>query len=355
MVDDSAASAADPNVGDVADAALRPVIADAPDGILLVEATGRICFANPMAARLFGLPAETLVGMSVDELLPESRRAHHAQYRAEYAASPHARPMGTGLDLKGRRANGEEFPVEISLSPVATGNRVIAIVRDVTERRRAESELQQAHEALALGEDRERIARNLHDTVVQRMFAIGLSLQSALVRVAGDPVAERIENAIDEIDATIRDIRAAIFSLHTRRTLTTSLRDDVLTIGREAARALGYEPRISFDGPIDTMVDDELREELVAIVREGLSNIARHAKASEASVELSVDHGLLTLRVIDNGVGISPTARAGDGLANLRKRAEARAGTMDIGAPANGRGTEVELKIRVDGHPTARA
>ena len=349
MVDDNAAGAAD-----FADAALRPVIADAPDGILLVDASGRICFANPMAARLFAYPPETLVGMSVDELVPESRRGPHAQHRASYAANPHARPMGTGLELRARRANGDEFPVEISLSPVAADNRVIAIVRDVTERRLAEAALQEAHDALALGEDRERIARNLHDTVVQRMFAIGLSLQSALVRIANDPVAERIENAIDEIDATIRDIRAAIFSLHTRRPLATSLREDVLKIGREAARALGYEPRISFDGPVDTMVDEELREELVAIVREGLSNIARHAQASEASVELSVEDGLLTLRVVDNGVGISPNARAGDGLANLRKRAEARAGTMEVGAPSNGRGTEVELKIRVDTHSTAR-
>jgi len=349
MVDANAAGAAD-----FAEAALRSVIADAPDGILLVDASGRICFANPMAARLFGYPSEALIGMSVDELLPESQRRQHVQYRAAYAANPHARPMGTGLDLRARRANGDDFPVEISLSPVAADNRVVAIVRDVTERRVAEAALQEAHDALSLGEDRERIARNLHDTVVQRMFAIGLSLQSVLVRVAGQPVAERIESAIDEIDATIRDIRAAIFSLHTRRPLTTSLRDDVLTIGREAARALGYEPRISFDGPVDTMVDDELREELVAIVREGLSNIARHANASEASVELAVADGLLTLRVVDNGVGISPTARAGDGLANLRQRAEAREGTMQIGAPASGRGTEVELKIRVDGHATTR-
>jgi signal transduction histidine kinase len=262
--------------------------------------------------------------------------------------------MGTGLDLHARRADGTEIPVEISLSPVAEGNRVVAIVRDVTERRVVEAELREAHDALALGDDRERIARNLHDTVVQRMFAIGLSLQSALMRMGDDPIAERIENAVDEIDATIRDIRAAIFSLHTQRTFSGSLRDDILTLSREAARALGYEPRVSFDGPIDTMVNDELRGELVAIVREALSNIARHAQATEASVEVMVDDGLLTVRVVDNGVGIAANARPGEGLANLRDRAAASGGTIEIGAAATGQGTQVELLIRVEGHAPAR-
>src|SRR3974390_3153376 len=120
MVDDDA------NAANAADAALRPVIADAPDGILLVEPSGVICFANPMAARLFGYPPGALVGRSVDELIPESRRGAHARYRAEYAETPHPRPMGTGLDLHARRADGTEIPVEISLSPVAEGNRVVA-------------------------------------------------------------------------------------------------------------------------------------------------------------------------------------------------------------------------------------
>ena len=97
---------------------------------------------------------------------------------------------------------------------------VIAVIRDVTERRAADEELQRAREELALVDDRERIARDLHDTVIQRLFAVGLSLQGALTRAVGDPAIERIELAIDEIDMTIRDIRSSIFALHTRRAFT---------------------------------------------------------------------------------------------------------------------------------------
>ena len=155
---------------------------------------------------------------------------------------------------------GAEFPLEISLSPLRVGDQllVIAVIRDVTERRAADEELQRAREELALVDDRERIARDLHDTVIQRLFAVGLSLQGALTRATGDPAIERIQLAIDEIDVTIRDIRSSIFALHTRRAFAASLRDDVLVIAREAARALGFEPSVMFDGPVDSVVTDEI-------------------------------------------------------------------------------------------------
>ena len=145
-----------------------------------------------------------------------------------------------------RSAYPAEFPLEISLSPLQMGDNqlVIAVIRDITERRAADAELQRARDELALVDDRERIARDLHDTVIQRLFAVGLSLQGALTRAAGDPAIERIELAVDEIDMTIRDIRSSIFALHTRRALGAALRDDVLVIVREAARGLGIQRRL---------------------------------------------------------------------------------------------------------------
>ena len=173
---------------------------------------------------------------------------------------------------------------------------------------------------LALVDDRERIARDLHDTVIQRLFAVGLSLQGALTRAASDPAVERIQLAIDDIDVTIRDIRSSIFALHTRRPFGASLRDDVVVIAREAARALGFEPSVMLDGPVDSLVTDDIREHLLATLREALSNVTKHAHASTVNIELVVDAHEVLLRVRDDGIGIDRSGE-GSGLRNMNERA----------------------------------
>ncbi len=333
----------------LSDAVLRQALDAAPDGIAVVDARGAIVFVNPMVEQLFEYPRDELVGMSVDLLLPEKTRGLHAGRRAEYAARPRTRPMGTGLALRGRRRSGAEFPLEISLSPLRMGDGllVIAVIRDVTERRAADEELQLAREELALVDDRERIARDLHDTVIQRLFAVGLSLQGALTRAAGDPAIERIQLAIDEIDVTIRDIRSSIFALHTRRAFAASLRDDVLLIAREAARALGFEPSVIFDGPVDSVVTDEIREQLVATLREALSNVTKHANASKVNIELVADANQVSLRIRDDGVGID-THREGNGLRNMNERAIAFGGRCEISRSSAAGGTNIQWRVPVD-------
>ena len=138
--------------------------------------------------------------------------------------------------------------------------------------------------------------RDLHDTVIQRLFAVGLSLQGAITRAASDPAVERIQLAIDEIDLTIRDIRSSIFALHTRRDTGESTRQEVTIIVREATRVLGFEPALRIDGPIDTVVSDEIRGHLLATLREALSNVTKHAQASSADVEVFVDGSEVCLR-----------------------------------------------------------
>src|SRR5204863_8216475 len=220
--------------------------------------------------------------------------------------------------LQGRRRNGEQFPVEIGLSPVQADGRthVIAVVRDVAERRAAADELARAHQELALVDDRERIARDLHDTVIQRLFAVGLSLQGALARAVTDPALERMHQAIDDIDETIRDIRSAIFALHTRRPGGARLRDDIIAVVSEAARPLGFEPTVAFDGPIDSAASDAMQEHLVATLREALSNVAKHARATRVAVDVSVHDNSLALLVVDDGVGLGDRDGSGNGLAN---------------------------------------
>jgi two-component system sensor histidine kinase DevS len=336
----------------LSDEVLRQALDAAPDGIAVVDATGAIVFVNPMLEKLFEYPRDELVGMSVDMLLPESARGLHTGHRADYAAHPRARSMGTGLDLQGRRRSGDEFPIEISLSPLRTGGGllVIAIVRDVAERRAADEELQHVREALALVDDRERIARDLHDTVIQRLFAVGLSLQAALTRVVNDAAVERIQLAIDEIDVTIRDIRSSIFALHTHRPFAASARDDILAIGREAGRALGFEPTVRFDGPVDSVTTDEMLEHALATLREALSNVTRHAHASTVNIDLVVDAHRFLLRVRDDGIGIRSPA-VGNGLRNMLQRATALGGTCKITRSSADGGVQIEWQIPVGETP----
>ena len=332
------------------DTALRSAVDAAPDGIIVVDEAGTMLFVNPMTEKLFEYDRNQLVGRSVDLLLPVALRGQHAARRAAYAEHPLTRPMGAGLELRGQSRSGAEFPVEISLSPIRSGDLtlVIAIVRDITERRNAAEELARARADLAMVDDRERIARDLHDTVIQRLFAVGLSLQGASSRAVTGSALERMRQAIDDIDDTIRDIRSAIFSLHTRRPGGASLRDDVIAIASEAARPLGFEPSVAFDGPVDSAASDAMHEHLSATLREALSNVAKHASATKVSVDVTIEANDLVLLVVDDGVGIGEGAGSGNGLANMRERAEALGGHCDVTSPAAG-GTILEWRVPVDG------
>jgi PAS domain S-box-containing protein len=328
---------------------LRQALDAAPDGIVVVDERGDIAAVNRMVEQLFGYDHDELVGMSVDELLPDALRAAHAGHRAEYVDHPRTRSMGSGLDLLARRRSGAEFPVEISLSPLHAGDGlfIVAIIRDVTERRGSDEELHRIHEELALVDDRERIARDLHDTVIQRLFAVGLSLQGALTRAASDPVAERIQLAVDEIDITIRDIRSSIFALHARRHTGESGRDEITAVAREAARVLGFDPTVAFEGPIDTVLSAEVREHMLSTLREALSNVTKHAHATSVTVEVGVEGAELYLRVRDNGIGFGADGVArGNGVPNMQARARAFGGRCTI-EPADGGGTQVEWRVSV--------
>jgi two-component system sensor histidine kinase DevS len=333
------------------DDALRSAINAAPDGIVVVDEAGTIVFVNPMVEQLFEYERDELVGESGDRLVPLDAEGPHVAYRAGYMEHPRSRVMGSGLDLRGRKRSGAEFPVEISLSPLRGRGRtlVIAIVRDTTARHNVEQELERVRADLALVDERERIARDLHDTVIQRLFAVGLSLQAGLARAGSSPsdsATERMFQAIDDIDDTIRDIRSAIFALHTRRPGGASLRDDVITIARDAARGLGFEPAVAFDGPVDSAATDSMHDHLVATLREALSNVARHAHASSVDVEVTIEQGDLVLRVCDDGTGIDDPPGAGNGLANMRERAEALGGSCELHSPSTG-GTVVEWRVPI--------
>lgn len=187
---------------------------------------------------------------------------------------------------------------------------------------------------LALFEDRERIARDLHDTVIQRLFAIGLSLQGTAPLMDRDPetAVRRIDAAVDDLDETVKHIRTAIFALESSRRDQEGLRDQVLALSREAAGALGFDPVVVFDGPVESRLSGDGAADLLATVREGLSNVARHAKASSVEVSVAVVGDDAVLEISDDGVGIADDRVRGHGLDNMETRATRHGGSFDVTA-----------------------
>lgn len=200
-------------------------------------------------------------------------------------------------------------------------------------------------EELAVVSDRDRIARDLHDVVIQRLFATGLMLQGTRAKAVVPEVKVRLDQAVDDLDTTIRDIRTTIFQL--RNQGGGGLREAVLDLAGQYAPTLGFTPVVRTSGPIDTAVPAERADDVLAVLREALSNTARHAQASSVHIEVAVadqaDGRWLLLRIADNGVGL-PDRRDESGLGNVRRRAVEHHGSVRIGRrqPA---GTLVEWKI----------
>ena len=449
--------------------AVRALVDAAPDGFLMADEDGTILFANRQAESLFGFDRDGLLGRSVDDLLPEQLRGAHRAHRTRYRAEPRLRTMGAGLMLLGRRSDGTEFPVEISLSPLSSeeGLRVVAVVRDVSERVQAEARqrevrdaldatrdavlivdaatlrftyvnqgavdqvgytrdelldmtmphitpefsqrqleallapltrgdqtsimfrtnhrhrdgtdvpvetlmqaipgeggtpthyvkvvrdvrerieteerLQRTEQHLRVVEDRERIARDLHDVVIQKLFAAGMAVQSVAARSIDADHGRRLNGVVDDLDDTIREIRSVIFSLQSDLQDAVGLRADVLRIADEERGALGFEPHVRFGGAVDT-TSPSVASELLPVLREALSNVARHAQASAVEVDVEHSDGMVTLRVTDNGCGISASPPGGNGLRNLSARAEKLGGHCTVTNRADG-GSELEWQV----------
>jgi signal transduction histidine kinase len=194
---------------------------------------------------------------------------------------------------------------------------------------------------LMLVSDRDRIARDLHDLVIQRLFATGLALQGARRMAASDDVKERIDGAVADLDVTIRDIRSTIFELQHGHEL--SLRADVRVLVKEYVPVLGFTPMVRTSGPLDTAVPKQVAEQLVAVLREALSNVARHAEADAAVVEVEARPGEVMLRVADNGRGL-PADRNESGLRNARRRASDNGGSLRL-LPEEPHGTVLEWTV----------
>jgi signal transduction histidine kinase len=202
---------------------------------------------------------------------------------------------------------------------------------------------------LGLAADRERIARDLHDTVIQRLFATGLSLQAAIPLARDDRLRERVEQAIEDLDDIISQVRTTIFALEPPPGSEKGTRARVLEICADARRSLGFDPEVRFVGPIDGHVFGYVATELLSTLREALSNVARHARAGRVEVELTVTDAV-TLSVTDDGVGVDihhddpVRASGGHGLPNMAARAEALGGEF-VASRRPGGGTYISWRV----------
>lgn len=440
----------------------------APDGIVLTDGEGRVLLVNHQAERLFGYDRGELLDRPVDELLPERLRQVHRAHRTRYRAEPRTRPMGSDLTLLGRRKDGTEFPVEISLSPLGAGGGLavvavvrdiaarveaeseakrvrdlldatrdgififdgdslryvyvnrgavdqvgysreellrmtplhitphyqepefrallaplvrgetdsvqfltvhrrrdgedvpvevvvqgedvagtgaprtfVAIVRDIRERLEAENRLRRTEHDLRLLEEHERIARDLHDIVIQQLFASGMTLQSVWSRIRDTEVAQRVAAVVDDLDRTIREIRTVIFGLQASGADPRGLQDEVLEVVTDVQAVLGFEPRVRFDDAVEQIASD-IAGDLLATLREALSNVARHAGASGVEVDLAVSGDGVLLRVVDDGCGVPDgPVSGGSGIRNITERAVRRGGRCEVRRRVEG-GTALE-------------
>ena len=232
-----------------------------------------------------------------------------------------------GVLTVGRRHGAAPFPpaltdVVASFAAQAGVALELAASRDEAQR-------------LSLYEDRDRIARDLHDLVIQRLYATGMSLEGTMPMITRPEVASRINNAVDAMDETIKDIRATIFALQARDSAKgPDLRGDIVVLVEEMTGMLGFAPSLRLGAGLGTQVGPEVGEQVLAALREALSNAARHASASQVDVTVDVDpDGMLAVQVTDDGTGIPADGRR-SGLRNMAKRAEKLGGELRL-APAD--------------------
>src|SRR5437588_676790 len=381
------------------------LIAALPDGVLIADRRGAIVYANRQLAQLSGYASEELLGMTVDDLVPAAfAPRHHRNRAAYYRTGRPVRPMGTHLQIRLATKDGREIPVDIALSPMSGDSElVVAAVRDASESPahlplihragfgplmigplaagdhshgvlsigrhtggppfgpqdlavasafasqavvalefgRARDELQR----LAILGDRERIGRELHDGVIQSLFAVGMNLQAVAIS-ASPELQARLERAVTEIDAAIRDLRNYIFGLRPGLLADRQLSQVMATLADQLESESGLAVAVVLDPNLAAVLTPRAGD-VVQLLREALSNVARHSGAETCRITLRREANEAVLVVDDDGHGFNPASvEAGQGLDNMRARADAIGGSLEVETAAE-RGTTLTFRFPV--------
>lgn len=314
-----------------AEARLAAIVRSSDDAVISMTRECVIQTWNPGAQRLLGHSGNGIVGQPMHFLLSPESEQTFAESLERVRRDEHAEPH----DTRWCRADGTLLDVAVTVSALRDADGQVigfsAVAHDITRRLAAQAELAAARAESQVWAERDRIARDLHDHVIQRVFAVGLALQGTIGRARSADVQQRLTAAVDDLHGVVQDIRKAIFHLQGESIGITRLRqrlDDAI-----AQLSGNLHTTVQYSGPL-SVVDATLADHAEAVVKEAISNAVRHAEATKLAVTVDVANQL-RVDVVDNGKGV-PDNITGSGLVNLRRRAEAVQGTFTIQAAPGG-------------------
>lgn len=332
------------------------------DAIVTVDENQRIVLFNPAAEKVFRCPATEAIGSPLGRFIPERFRAVHRRHVERFAATGvTSRRIGDTTVLYGLRADGEEFPIDASISQVVVGGKKLytVILRDITLRRQAEEELRESHDRLreltaalesVREEERTRISRELHDELGQQLTALRMDVSWLASRLSPDQpgLVEKLNSMKATIDATVRSVRRISAELRPLVLNELGLVAATEWLVQDFAARSGIKTELDLDLDEHTLaLDDRLATAMFRVLQESLTNVARHANASRVNVVLSGANGALVLKVQDDGKGIAPgeERKSGSfGLLGMRERVQALGGQVTLRS-SPGEGTTVEVSV----------
>lgn len=339
-------------------AQLEAIFRSAMDAIVTVDESQTVVMFNAAAERIFGCPATEVIGAPLERFIPERFRATHRSHIEQFGRTGTTTRMMSGAVLYGLRASGEEFPLDASISQVTVaGERLYTVIlRDVSERERAQEALEDSYREFrelagmmneAREAERTRIARELHDELAQLLTALKMDVSWLTARLPADQqsLAARGEKMKTLVDATVASVRRISTDLRPVMLDDLGLLPSIEHLLHSLSERAGVV--VSLDAPAGGCEFPEpLATSIYRMVQEALTNVARHARATEVRMVCGVENGILRLRVADNGVGLpaTPPARRSFGLMGIRERAQTLGGAARIESPATG-GTVVEITI----------
>ena len=303
------------------------------DGLIEVDlASGSVLLVNDRFCEMVGYSREEIISDGASGTWLAKPDIDELQARSA---------IGPGrIDVTLRHRRGAKYPAALTLARMGSATErptFVAVFHDLTADLAAAQTLSNAQARVAVADEHDRIARDLHDTVIQRLFATGLGLQGAAER---SDVRERIERAVIGIDEAIRDLRTSIFTLR-QPVLDMGVADSIRTTAEEARRILDCPLLVDISPEVDRHVPPRLRGDLVAVVRESLTNVAKHASARTVALTVDIEDGHLMVHINDDGIGFAETSVvSGQGLRNLKERAVSLGGTCEL-LTAPGSGTRI--------------